>query len=124
MKAGKNLLIVDDNEKNIFALKAVLNSRGYNCMQATSAAAGLKMLQNDMGIDLLLLDMMMPDMDGYEMVNIMKKDNRIKQIPVIAVTALAMTGDKEKCLNAGVDGYITKPINIDVLMENIVSLIP
>ena len=124
MKAGKNLLIVDDNEKNIFALKAVLKVRGYHCMQATSAAAGLKILQNDTGIDLVLLDMMMPDMDGYEMVNIMKNDNRIKQIPVIAVTAQAMTGDKEKCLKAGVNAYITKPINIDALIEEIVSLIP
>lgn len=124
MKAGKNLLIVDDNEKNIFALKAVLKSRGYNCVQATSAAAGLKILENDTGIDLVLLDMMMPDMDGYEMVSVLKKNNRIKQIPVIAVTAQAMTGDKEKCLNAGVDAYITKPINIDELMEEIISLIP
>lgn len=124
MDAGKQLLIVDDNDKNIFALKAVLKARGYNCMQAFSASEGLKILKQNTGIDLVLLDMMMPDMDGYEMVSIMKKDNQMNQVPVIAVTAQAMMGDKEKCLSAGVDAYITKPINIDALMEEIVSLIP
>lgn len=123
MKIGKNLLIVDDNEKNIFALKAVLQTRGYKCCQATNAREGLKFLQDNTGIDLVLLDMMMPDMDGYEMVQILKKDHLHKRLPVIAVTAQAMPGDKEKCFNAGVDAYITKPINIDALLQAIQSLI-
>ena len=123
IKSGKNLLIVDDNEKNIFALKAFLKVKGYNTLQATSAAEGLKILKEDKGIDLVLLDMMMPDMDGYEMVQLMKNDSKIKSLPVIAVTAQAMAGDKEKCLSAGVDAYITKPIDIDALLQAIESLI-
>lgn len=123
MKAGKNLLIVDDNDKNIFALKAVLKVRGFQSHQAASAHVGLKMLKENKGIDLVLLDMMMPDMDGYEMVQLMKNDKQIKSIPVIAVTAQAMAGDKEKCLEAGVDAYITKPIDIDALLKEIESLI-
>ena len=122
-KAGKSLLIVDDNDKNIFALKAVLKVRGYKSQQAASAKEGLKILKENKGIDLVLLDMMMPDMDGYEMVQLMKNDQQIKSIPVIAVTAQAMAGDKEKCLEAGVDAYITKPIDIDALLKEIESLI-
>lgn len=123
MIIGKNLLIVDDNEKNIFALKAVLKVRGYKVHQATSAAEGLRILKENAGIDLVLLDMMMPDMDGYQMVHIMKQDEKIRSLPVIAVTAQAMAGDKEKCLQAGVDAYITKPIDIDALLLAIESLI-
>lgn len=123
MKAGKHLLIVDDNEKNIFALKAVLKSRGFNCLEATGGAVALKILQDNPGIDLVLLDMMMPDMDGYELVKIIKNNQLLNQLPVIAVTAQAMTGDKERCLSAGVDAYLTKPVNIDNLMEVIGSLI-
>ncbi len=123
MKAAKHLLIVDDNEKNIFALKAVLKTRGFTCLEATTASEGLKILAENKGIDLVLLDMMMPDMDGYEMVKIMKSNNLIKQLPVIAVTAQAMAGDKERCISAGLDGYITKPVNIDRLLQEIDSLI-
>lgn len=123
MNSGKKLLIVDDNERNIFALKAFLKVKGYQPLQAGSAAEGLKILKENTGIDLVLLDMMMPDMDGYEMVQLMKNDNHIKSIPVIAVTAQAMAGDKEKCLEAGVDAYITKPIDIDALLNAINQLI-
>jgi two-component system cell cycle response regulator DivK len=112
----KKILIIDDDSRNIFALTAVLKAKKYNCLSAISAKEGFDILEIDKDVTVVLMDMMMPEMDGYQAMIKMKKDPFMKEIPVIAVTAQAMVGDKERCLAAGAVGYISKPINVDELL--------
>lgn len=109
------VLIIDDDLTNIFALKAILHSRGWETATASHARAGLSLLNQDKDIAIVLLDMMMPDIDGYETIGLIKKQQQLQHIPVIAVTAQAMMGDREKCLEAGADDYVSKPIDVDKL---------
>jgi two-component system cell cycle response regulator DivK len=111
------ILIIDDDHRNIFALSAVLKAKGYQCLSAIGAEEGLEILANDRDIVVVLMDMMMPGMDGYEAISKMKSSPQFKDIPVIAVTAQAMLGDKERCLNAGAVGYVAKPINVEELLK-------
>lgn len=113
---GKKILIIDDDNRNTFALNALLKSKGFLCGTAGSAEEGLKMLSEDAGFGLVLLDMMMPEMDGYEAINIIRHQQR-KNVPIISVTAQAMQGDEEKCLEAGADAYISKPVDVDKLLS-------
>lgn len=115
MHLGK-VLIIDDDSRNIFALKAVLRARGFECITATSAIEGLKLLEDEAAIKVVLLDMMMPEIDGYQTILRIRQGGR-SDVPVIAVTAQAMLGDREKCIAAGADGYISKPIDVDQLLE-------
>ena len=119
MKSLKEILIIDDDSKNIFALSAVLKARKYSCVSALSAQEGLTKLKNNKNIGVVLMDMMMPEMDGYEAIAKMKADDDLQHIPVIAITAQAMTGDREKCLEAGADGYISKPVDVDELLQQL-----
>lgn len=112
----EKILIIDDDSKNIFALTATLRARKLETLAATGAREGINLLRNDPGIRVVLLDMMMPDMDGYEAIKEIRKDIRYRNLPVIAVTAQAMPGDKEKCLAAGADHYISKPVDVDALL--------
>ena len=112
----KKILIIDDDSRNIFALKAVLKAKKYNCLAAVSAKQGFDIMENDKDVAVVLMDMMMPDMDGYEAMAKMKNHPEMNTIPVIAVTAQAMVGDKERCINAGASGYISKPVNVDDLV--------
>lgn len=121
---NRQILIIDDDSKNIFALTAVLKARKYTCVSAQSAAAGFEILKNNQNIGVVLMDMMMPEMDGYEAIMEMKKDPHLQDIPVIAITAQAMTGDREKCIAAGADGYVSKPVDINELnglLENLLK---
>jgi two-component system cell cycle response regulator DivK len=113
----QRIMIVDDDERNIFALKAVLKSRQFNCVVASGGLQALDMLQQNKDITVALIDMMMPDMDGYELMAIIKKIPSLNTVLLVAVTAQAMAGDKEKCLAAGADDYIVKPVNVDLLLE-------
>ncbi|TKC12523.1 response regulator [Pedobacter polaris] len=113
---AKKILIIDDDSRNIFALTAVLKAKKYTCLSANSAQQGFDIIANDQEIGVVLMDMMMPDMDGYQAMNKMQNHPEMKAIPVIAVTAQAMVGDKERCLNAGAAGYISKPVNVDDLV--------
>ena len=115
----KKILIIDDDNRNIFALTAVLKAKKYICLSASSARSGFNLIENDTNIAIVLMDMMMPDMDGYQAIAKMKDIPKLKDIPVIAVTAQAMVGDKERCLAAGAVGYVSKPINIDELVNQI-----
>lgn len=117
MKNIKEILIIDDDHKNIFALTAVLKAKKFQCTSALSADEGFKILSSNHNIGAVLMDMMMPEMDGYEAIRKMKESQELKDIPVIAITAQAMSGDREKCLIAGADGYISKPVNVDELVE-------
>lgn len=113
----KRVLIVDDDSRNIFALGATLRAKGYDCFSCLSAEEAINILSSDERVDVVLMDMMMPDMDGYEAIPIIKKIQLRAAMPVIAVTALAMVGDREKCLAAGADNYISKPINVDKMLQ-------
>lgn len=115
--ADNKVLIVDDDNRNIFALTAVLKARGYQCISATGAEEGLEILRNDSDIAVVLMDMMMPGLDGYGAMAMMRNSPELKNVPVIAVTAQAMLGDRERCLNAGAVGYISKPIDVDELIR-------
>jgi len=115
-ESKKSILIIDDDSRNIFALKATLVSFGYHCYTASSAPEGIDILLNNEGIKIVLMDMMMPEMDGYEAINIIRNNEKISFLPVIAVTAQAMVGDREKSLLAGANDYVSKPINVDELL--------
>lgn len=112
----KKVLIIDDDARNIFALSATLKARSYVCLSRNGAPEAIELLREDDDIDVVLIDMMMPEMDGYEAIPIIKGLQNHAQTPVIAVTAQAMVGDREKCLAAGADGYISKPIDVDQLL--------
>lgn len=110
------VLIIDDDSKNIFALTATLKARKFETVSAGSAEEGLALLQDNPGIGIVLMDMMMPDMDGYQAIAAIRSNKKISYLPVIAVTAQAMPGDREKCLAAGADHYIAKPIDVEALL--------
>ncbi|MGM9476633.1 response regulator [Pedobacter sp. GSP4] len=115
----KVILIIDDDNRNIFALKAVLKAKGFDCLSALSAQEGFSIIEQNGNVAIVLMDMMMPDMDGYQAIAAMKKSAVMQNIPVLAVTAQAMVGDRERCLSAGATGYISKPINVDELLTQI-----
>ncbi|QEC68111.1 response regulator [Panacibacter ginsenosidivorans] len=112
----KKIMIIDDDNKNIFALSATLKAKGYATVSATSAAEGIQQLKEKEEIGIVLMDMMMPEMDGYEALRVIRNEEQIKELPVIAVTAQAMKGDREKCIAAGADNYIAKPVDVDALL--------
>lgn len=113
----KRILIIDDDARNIFALSAVLRSRSFECLSCQSATEALALLKTDEKIDFILMDMMMPEMDGYEAIPQIRKIPSRLMTPIVSVTAQAMLGDREKSLNAGADDYISKPVDIDKLLQ-------
>ncbi|MDN5397617.1 response regulator [Chryseobacterium carnipullorum] len=115
---NKKILIVDDDPRNIFALKLTLKSRGYQIESCTMAQEAIQILK-EQAIDIVLMDMMMPEMDGYEAIRMMRNTPSMSEIPVIAVTAQAMPEDRQKCIDAGAQDYVSKPIDVDQLMTAI-----
>ena len=113
----KKILIIDDDPRNIFALSAVLKSYGYTIVSASNMSEAFAVLEKDRSIAVILLDMMMPDMDGYQAIPILRGSEATRHIPIISVTAQAMAGDCEKCLAAGADGYISKPVDVAQLFD-------
>ena len=109
---NKAVLIVDDDERNRFALSSYLDTLDMKVYTANDGHAAMNFLRSGESIDIILLDIMMPVMDGYEMLRFLKDDDSLKGIPVIAVTARAMKGDDEKCLEAGASDYVPKPIEL------------
>ncbi len=112
----KRLLIIDDDSRNIFALENTLRAKSFDCLSCLSAEEALKLLETNERIDAVLIEMMMPEMDGYEAIPLIKMIPSRESLYVVAVTAQAMTGDREKCLKAGADEYISKPVNVDQLL--------
>ncbi|MXO06992.1 response regulator [Flavobacterium sp. HBTb2-11-1] len=113
----KRVLIIDDDSRNIFAMVNTLKAKSYDCISCLSAEEALRILKEDSSIDVVLIDMMMPEMDGYEAIPLIKAIPSQKSTLVVAVTAQAMAGDKEKCLQAGADAYISKPVDVDKLLQ-------
>jgi CheY-like chemotaxis protein len=110
---NKAVLIVDDDERNRYALSSYLDMLEMTVYTANDGEAALGLLRSGKSVDLILLDIMMPVMDGYEMLRVLKEDQTLKDIPVIAVTARAMKGDDMKCMEAGASDYIPKPIDLN-----------
>ncbi|HZD02114.1 MAG TPA: HAMP domain-containing protein [Actinomycetes bacterium] len=115
--AGKRVLIIDDDVRNVYALTSALEESGMEALYAEDGRAGIDLLQRTQGIDLVLMDIMMPGMDGYETTRVIRGLQRFQDLPIIALTAKAMRGDREKSLAAGASDYITKPVDIDRLLE-------
>jgi HAMP domain-containing protein/CheY-like chemotaxis protein/signal transduction histidine kinase len=115
--AGKKVLIVDDDIRNIFALSSLLERHKMEVVYAENGKDGIEMLASSDDVDAVLMDVMMPGMDGYEATRRIRKMPRFRTIPIIAVTAKAMKGDREKCIEAGASDYITKPVNVEQLIS-------
>jgi signal transduction histidine kinase/CheY-like chemotaxis protein/CHASE3 domain sensor protein len=115
--SDKTVLVVDDDVRNIYSLTKALETLKMNVITAIDGKEALKMLERHPETDVVLLDMMMPNMDGYETAARIRENRALKNLPVIAVTAKAMTGDREKCINAGASDYITKPVDVDQLLS-------
>ncbi|WP_199269724.1 HAMP domain-containing protein [Mucilaginibacter lacusdianchii] len=114
---NKKVLIVDDDVRNLFALTAAFERSKLNVLTAESGREALEILNNDKDIDIVLMDIMMPEMDGYETIQWIRKENKNKNLPIIAVTAKAMIGDRQKCIASGASDYITKPVKTDQLLS-------
>jgi signal transduction histidine kinase/DNA-binding response OmpR family regulator/HAMP domain-containing protein len=115
--SGKKALIVDDDIRNIFALSSVLEQHGMIALNAENGKDGIELLTNTPGIDVVLMDIMMPELDGYDTIRIMRKPEKFKDLPIIAITAKAMIGDREKCIEAGASDYLAKPVNTEQLLS-------
>ncbi|NJM70148.1 MAG: HAMP domain-containing protein [Scytonema sp. RU_4_4] len=114
---GKKVLIVDDDVRNIFALTSMLERYQMQVFYAENGRDGIEVLQNTPDINVVLMDIMMPEMDGYETTRLIRQNNQFKSLPIIALTAKAMQGDREKCIEAGASDYITKPVDIEQLLS-------
>ena len=115
--AGKKVLVVDDDVRNIFALTSVLEQHNLQVVHAENGRAGIETLLKTPGVDGVLMDIMMPEMDGYETMRAIRQIAEFRSLPIIAVTAKAMKGDRAKCIEAGASDYITKPVDLDQLFS-------
>ncbi|MEI6946828.1 response regulator [Paraflavisolibacter sp. H34] len=114
---GKTVLVADDDVRNIFSLTKSLEPYGVEVVSAIDGQHALKLLEENPQVNLVLMDMMMPELDGYEATRRIRENPGYRDLPIIAVTAKAMTGDREKCINAGASDYITKPVDVDQLIS-------
>jgi hypothetical protein len=114
---GKKALVVDDDIRNIFALTSILERHEMDVQYAENGHDALKMLNDNPDIDVVLMDVMMPEMDGYEATRRIRNNSTFEDLPIIAITAKAMKGDREKCINAGASDYVTKPVDSDQLIS-------
>jgi CheY-like chemotaxis protein/signal transduction histidine kinase/HAMP domain-containing protein len=114
---GRKVLVVDDDVRNIFALSSVLERRGMTVLSAGTGREAIKMLESTPDIAIVLMDIMMPEMDGYETMQVIRENPSFRRLPIVALTAKAMKGDREKCLEAGASEYLAKPVNTDQLLS-------
>ena len=114
--AGKKVLIVDDDMRNIFALSTVLEEHDMVIVSADNGRDAIRILQDEPDIDIVLMDIMMPEMDGMETMREIRKIPQLKNLPIVAVTAKAMKGDREKCIEAGAWDYLSKPVDTEQLL--------
>lgn len=114
--ANLKVLIVDDDERNIFALEMLLDQLDYEVLSCESGIDAIKVLEVDSSINIVLMDIMMPNMNGYEAIANIRQGNGVnKDVPIVAVTARAMPEDRTKCIEAGANDYLSKPIDVSLL---------
>jgi CheY-like chemotaxis protein len=114
---GKKVLVVDDDMRNIFALSSVLERRGMAVLTAGTGREAIAMLESTPEVAIVLMDIMMPEMDGYATMQVIRQNPSLRRLPIVALTAKAMKGDREKCLEAGASEYLAKPVNTDQLLS-------
>ena len=114
---GQKVLLVDDDARNIFALSSVLERRGMQVLTATTGSEAIELLQSTPDVAIVLMDIMMPEMDGYQTMQVIRANPAFRRLPIIALTAKAMKGDREKCLEAGASDYLAKPVNTEQLLS-------
>ncbi len=114
---GRSVLLVDDDPRNIFALASALERRGMNVLTATTGREAISTLESTDDVAIVLMDIMMPEMDGYETIRVIREKGIFRRLPIIALTAKAMKGDREKCLEAGASDYLAKPVNTEQLLS-------
>jgi CheY-like chemotaxis protein len=115
--SGRRVLVIDDDIRNIFSLASALEEYGIELSYAESGRAGLEVLDAQPEVDVVLVDIMMPDMDGYETIREIRSRSGLADLPIVAVTAKAMKGDRQKCIQAGASDYVSKPVDIDHLVS-------
>ena len=114
---GKKVMVVDDDVRNIFALSSVLERRGMTVLSASTGHEAIALLESTADVAIVLMDIMMPEMDGYETMQVIRQNPEFRRLPIIALTAKAMKGDREKCLEAGASEYLAKPVNTEQLLS-------
>jgi CheY-like chemotaxis protein len=114
---GRKVLIVDDDVRNIFALSSVLERRGMTVLTAGTGREAIATIESTPDLAIVLMDIMMPEMDGYETMQVIRQNSSLRRLPIIALTAKAMKGDREKCLEAGASEYLAKPVNTEQLLS-------
>jgi len=114
---GRRILVVEDDVRNVFALTSVLEPKGAIVEIARNGREAVDHLQARPGVDLVLMDIMMPEMDGLEATRLLRRDPRFAKLPIIALTAKAMIDDRDKCIAAGANDYIAKPLDVDKLLS-------
>jgi CheY-like chemotaxis protein len=114
---GRKVLVVDDDVRNIFALSSVLERRGMTVLTAGTGREAIALLESTPDIAIVLMDIMMPEMDGYETMQVIRQNATFRRLPIIALTAKAMKGDREKCLEAGASEYLAKPVDTEQLLS-------
>jgi CheY-like chemotaxis protein len=114
---GRTVLLVDDDARNIFALSSVLERRGMKVLTATTGKEAIALIESTPDLAMVLMDIMMPEMDGYQTIAMVRENPAYRRLPIVALTAKAMVGDREKCLEAGATDYLAKPVNIDQLLS-------
>jgi HAMP domain-containing protein/CheY-like chemotaxis protein len=115
--AGRKVLVVDDDVRNIFALSSVLERRGMTVLSAGTGREAIETIENTPNLAIVLMDIMMPEMDGYETMQVIRQNPALHRLPIIALTAKAMKGDRERCLEAGASEYLAKPVNTEQLLS-------
>ena len=121
--AGRKVMVVDDDMRNVFALTSALESRGLRVAHAESGQKAVELLRRSDDVEAVLMDMMMPGLDGVDTIRMVRQLERYRALPIVAVTAKAMMGDREKCIEAGATDYVAKPVNIDLLMATLGRLL-
>jgi CheY-like chemotaxis protein len=114
---NKTVLLVDDDARNIFALSSVLERRGMRVLTATTGNEAIALVEATPDLAIVLMDIMMPEMDGYQTIQVIRGNPAFRRLPIIALTAKAMKGDREKCLDAGASDYLAKPVNTEQLLS-------
>jgi CheY-like chemotaxis protein len=114
---NRKILVVDDDARNIFALTSLLENHDMEVINTTNGRGAIEIIERTPDLSIVLMDIMMPDMDGYETIRKIRDNPEFSTLPILALTAKAMKGDREKCLDAGASDYIAKPVNTDQLLS-------